>query len=291
VTDGATLDALARLGEEAGVGWIAAETHALAERLAEGRFYVVCVGQFKRGKSTLLNALIGTSVLPTGVVPITAAVTVVRHGAQLAARVRFHDRDWEDCDPTALAIYVSEEYNPANEKAVYREAERRFVELVSAFQERLVTVPGLEGLLRLEPHGGLREKSHFQFTEMLRVAPTSASARVLDVLLPWRREQVVERDAVEYLARLLEVNSARLKNDFVERVVQSRRLLEREIRDRLQRLATSAERAFERARAAHIAGTAAVRARLDRIESVRRRAERVNQTVTAPAETAAHPPG
>jgi hypothetical protein len=32
--------------------------------------------------------------------------------------VRFRDRDWEECDPTALAIYVSEEHNPANEKAV-----------------------------------------------------------------------------------------------------------------------------------------------------------------------------
>ena len=51
---------------------IEAEAANLAERLREGRFYVACIGQFKRGKSTLLNALIGDSVLPTGVVPITA---------------------------------------------------------------------------------------------------------------------------------------------------------------------------------------------------------------------------
>lgn len=53
------LRTLARLADEAGARAIAAGADALAEGLREGRFYVVCVGQFKRGKSTLLNALVG----------------------------------------------------------------------------------------------------------------------------------------------------------------------------------------------------------------------------------------
>ena len=118
MTAGGTLGALAALAREAGSPWIAAETERLTERLGEGRFYVVCVGQFKRGKSTLLNALVSASVLPTGVVPVTAAVTVIRWGPRLAARVRFRDRDWEDCDPASLATYVSEDHNPGNEKDV-----------------------------------------------------------------------------------------------------------------------------------------------------------------------------
>jgi GTP-binding protein EngB required for normal cell division len=112
------LQSLARLAGEAGSSALALEAEALAERLAEGRFYVACVGQFKRGKSTLLNALVGEPVLPTGVVPITAAVTVIRYGEPVAARVRFGERDWEDCDPRNLATYVSEEQNPENEKGV-----------------------------------------------------------------------------------------------------------------------------------------------------------------------------
>lgn len=112
------LRTLARLADEAGARALAAAADALAERLREGRFYVVCVGQFKRGKSTLLNALVGETVLPTGVVPITAAVTVVRYGERLAARVRFGERDWEECEPRALATYVPEEQNPGNEKGV-----------------------------------------------------------------------------------------------------------------------------------------------------------------------------
>jgi hypothetical protein len=50
---------LARLAEQAGAEWIAGEAKSLAERVVEGRFYVACLGQFKRGKSSLLNALLG----------------------------------------------------------------------------------------------------------------------------------------------------------------------------------------------------------------------------------------
>lgn len=110
--------ALAALARRAGAETLARDAEALAERLREGRFYVACVGQFKRGKSSLINALVGAPILPTGVVPITTAITVVRHGETPAARVRFGEREWEECDPSAMATFVSEEYNPDNEKNV-----------------------------------------------------------------------------------------------------------------------------------------------------------------------------
>jgi hypothetical protein len=43
--------------------------------VSEGRFYVACIGQFKRGKSTLINALIGEPILPVGFIPITIGET------------------------------------------------------------------------------------------------------------------------------------------------------------------------------------------------------------------------
>ena len=90
----------------------------MQNRLKEGRFYVACIGQFKRGKSTLLNALVGDTVLPTGVVPITTVPTVVRYGQTLRARVRFQGGTWTDVAPGELTQYVSEEHNPENAKAV-----------------------------------------------------------------------------------------------------------------------------------------------------------------------------
>jgi hypothetical protein len=113
----AQLAALVRLANEAGAPEIAAEASALVDRLAEGRFYVACIGQFKRGKSTLLNALVGQSLLPSGIIPITTAVTVLRWGPTLRARVRL-EQDWHDIGVGDLAAYVSEEQNPANRKGV-----------------------------------------------------------------------------------------------------------------------------------------------------------------------------
>jgi hypothetical protein len=75
----------------------------------------------------------------------------------------------------------------------------------------------------------------------------------------------VARDAGGYFERLLEVNSARIKNDFEARVAESRRRLEAEIRGRLRELSDSAERALASAREAHAAGAAAVQAKLARI--------------------------
>ena len=99
-----------------------------ATRLGEGQFYVACVGQFKRGKSTLIDALLDAPLLPAGIVPVTAVPTIVRHGERLSARVRFAPRtagasahpgaEWQTISPESLPQFVSEEFNPGNERGV-----------------------------------------------------------------------------------------------------------------------------------------------------------------------------
>jgi predicted GTPase len=117
--DGASrLLRLADLAQELGAEPVTEEARELAVRVSEGRFYVACIGQFKRGKSTLLNALVGHEVVPTGFVPVTAVPTVIRFGDQPHARVRMRDGAWCDVDLTDLREYVTEELNPENKKAV-----------------------------------------------------------------------------------------------------------------------------------------------------------------------------
>jgi predicted GTPase len=111
---GADLADLARLASEVGAPEVAAEAEAVARRLAEGRFYVACLGQFKRGKSSLLNALVGRALLPVGVVPVTSVPTIVRFGDATRARVRLRAGAWRSVDPSLLAAYVAEEGNPGN---------------------------------------------------------------------------------------------------------------------------------------------------------------------------------
>jgi len=83
------LNRLADLAAEFGAEHVASTARSIAGKISEGRFYVACVGQFKRGKSTLLNALIGHPVLPTAVIPVTAVPTIIRYGECLTAHVRF----------------------------------------------------------------------------------------------------------------------------------------------------------------------------------------------------------
>ena len=117
--DGATrLLELAALAAQLESEQVAIEANELAERLAEGRFFVACVGQFKRGKSTLIGALIGESILPTGFVPVTAVPTVIRYGSTRSARIRAADGTWREIALHELEEYVSEEHNPENIKQI-----------------------------------------------------------------------------------------------------------------------------------------------------------------------------
>ncbi len=97
----------------------------LAHRLEEGTFHLAVLGQFKRGKSTLLNALLGEAVLPSSVVPLTAIPTRISAGPARTVRVAFHDRPDENVGAvdaaelsTVLARYVTEEANPENRLGV-----------------------------------------------------------------------------------------------------------------------------------------------------------------------------
>ena len=109
---------LAKIGEELGTDRVAGEARELAARVSEGRFYVACVGQFKRGKSTLINALIGEPVLPVGFIPVTAVPTVIRYGEQLKARLKDRDFAWHEIPVSDVKQYVSEENNPENAKGI-----------------------------------------------------------------------------------------------------------------------------------------------------------------------------
>lgn len=66
------------------------QIRTLLARLASGRFQLAVIGQFSRGKTTLMNALLGEACLPTGALPMTSVVTTVRYGTRARALVRRH---------------------------------------------------------------------------------------------------------------------------------------------------------------------------------------------------------
>lgn len=91
----------------------------LLTKLAEDRFNLVVLGQFKRGKSSLINAVVGKELLPTAAIPLTSVVTALRYGPQ--EKVVLRRQAWalpQEVPISSLGDYVTERGNPRNEKQV-----------------------------------------------------------------------------------------------------------------------------------------------------------------------------
>jgi hypothetical protein len=183
----------------------------------------------------------------------------VNHAAQEVARAKL--KPWLEGE----AKFAEEEF---------RKTAKRFAELANEFLHRLgeTGAPGLEELPKdLDTNRGLSARSQFHFHVIERVAaPASPLLFVFDLLVGGigLRGGIV-RDGQEFLDQLLEVNSSRVQSDVDERVRESRKKLETELRKVSGEASAVADRALTRARAAQAAGTPAVEAafvRLDRLE-------------------------
>jgi ribosome biogenesis GTPase A len=87
----------------------------LRDRLDSSRLRVVVAGEAKRGKSTLVNALLGRDVLPTGVIPLTAVpTTVVQASAGEGVEVAFAGGRSRWLPLSAVPDFCTERGNPGN---------------------------------------------------------------------------------------------------------------------------------------------------------------------------------
>jgi GTP-binding protein EngB required for normal cell division len=113
---------------------------------AQDEISVAVLGRFKAGKSSFLNDFLGRSILPIGVVPVTAVITEIRYGARDQARVHLRDGRDAEVPLDQIGCYIVEKDNPENVKqveliTVQLPELRRFRGL------RFVDTPGLESAL------------------------------------------------------------------------------------------------------------------------------------------------
>ena len=115
----------------------------LLVRLAEDRFNLVVLGAFKRGKSSLVNAIVGRPILPTAVVPLTTVITRLSYGQPEQAIVRLEATSLPSrIRLSEIAAYVTERENPGNRKRVTSVD----IQLPAAFLRRglvFVDTPGI----------------------------------------------------------------------------------------------------------------------------------------------------
>lgn len=118
----------------------------LVERWARGRVRVLLLGEAKRGKSTVGNALLRRKILPAGVVPLTAVTTIVRSGSPERVQARLWDGTTRIGEITDLAQFVSEGGNPGNRLGVHEV----IVTVASALPHgsvELIDTPGVGSVL------------------------------------------------------------------------------------------------------------------------------------------------
>lgn len=112
-----SLTQLKEYSEDIGLEHTAKSIGETIEKIAKEHFEVAIVGEFKRGKSTLINALLGQEVLPADVLPATATLNRVTYSEEPYVMVEYKDGEEEKVDINKLADYVTKLSYESEKKA------------------------------------------------------------------------------------------------------------------------------------------------------------------------------
>lgn len=112
------IERLAQLGYAQGVPDVADTLQDLAQRVSRHEFRLAVAGQFKRGKSTVINALLGRAVLPADVLPLTSVPTLVGHGDEDRVSVVLQTGTTLSIPLEDLPQFATETHNPGNVRGV-----------------------------------------------------------------------------------------------------------------------------------------------------------------------------
>lgn len=118
-----------------------ARVQKLREKLENQKVTVSVIGQFKRGKSALVNGILEDEVLPVGIVPVTAVVTTVEYGPK-SASVHFNNGVVKEVAFEEISVYVNEQENQDNRLNVTKVA----IKTPSQFLESGITFVDTPGV-------------------------------------------------------------------------------------------------------------------------------------------------
>ncbi len=105
-------------GDDLAESLIASELALVRRDLSQTRFTVGLFGLIKRGKSTLLNSLIGREVSSMHVTPETAVPVYVDYGETAGAEVYFADGSVKHVGVEDVEEFTSQKFNPNNARGV-----------------------------------------------------------------------------------------------------------------------------------------------------------------------------
>ena len=85
----------------------AKQARDMATRIKSHVFSVGIMGEFKRGKSTVINALLGEEIAPADVIPASATLNRITYGMKPKATVLYKDGHYEEVPVNKIADYVT----------------------------------------------------------------------------------------------------------------------------------------------------------------------------------------
>lgn len=98
------IDSLARVAASLEMPERVAALEALRERVRSDVFKVVVCGEFNAGKSTVINALLGSKVLPAFAIPTTATINEIKWGERPRAVLHPREVDGVRAAPSEIAV-------------------------------------------------------------------------------------------------------------------------------------------------------------------------------------------
>ncbi|MGC1527774.1 MAG: dynamin family protein [Phormidesmis sp.] len=184
--------------EESGQLSLSSSIHEIqqaADSLSQGTYRLMVMGDMKRGKSTLLNALIGENLLPSDVNPCTALLTTLRYGPEKRIVLHFKKggkaggKDGDRAPETISLETFKAEYtiDPTESKRLESEGEEAFPHISRVVVE--YPLPLLQQGIELIDTPGLNDTEARNDQVLSYLSDAQAVLFVLDATQPFTLDE------------------------------------------------------------------------------------------------------
>ncbi|RRA50436.1 dynamin family protein [Acidipila sp. EB88] len=136
------LQSLSEMAAQLDAASIQQALSAIRSNLDSDDFQIAVVGEFSRGKSTFINALMGAKILPSSVAPTTTVLTEIVHGGATEFLLCYRDGSEEASISAAEFNSLIAPVEPADDDSERRE-----------FQQRLTQLQKIERVVIRHPFG------------------------------------------------------------------------------------------------------------------------------------------
>ncbi len=186
----------------------AEKLRALGQQIASRQYRVAVIGEFKRGKSSLINALLGAEILPTDILPLTAAVNRIVYGNEKGILIRYKDGHSQKAEIQELSAYTTK-------------ADEQAAQIAAGIQEIEVSYPSVfcQNHIELFDTPGLNDDDPMTETTLSVLQKIDAAIVVISAMQPY---SITERNLVIKLLEHPEIRNILFVITFID-AVSSRR--------------------------------------------------------------------